>query len=94
MSKRLKLTDAQIFTLRRMYNGTQYFMRGDKQKGEQDKLSHRVNCPSIPVLFREGLVNWRNPACRKFDGLYYSVNLTPSGFDAVVDGKTSKERAA
>lgn len=94
MSKHLKLTDAQIFTLRRMYNGTRYFMRGDKQKGMQDKFSHRVNCPSIPVLFREGLVNWRNSACRKFDGLYYSVNLTPSGFDAVVEGKTSKERAA
>lgn len=51
MSKPLKLTDAQIFTLRRMYNGTKYFMRGDKQKGEQDKLSHRVNCPSIAKAF-------------------------------------------
>ncbi len=90
MSKHLKLTDAQILTLRRMYIGTRYFMRGDKQKGEQDKLSHRVNCPSIPVLFREGLVNWRNPACKKFDGLYYGVNLTPSGFDAVVEGKNQQ----
>jgi hypothetical protein len=66
MARRIRLTDAQVHTLRRMYNGSRYFMRSDMEKGEHDKGSHRVNCPSIPVLFREGLVDWRNRSCRKF----------------------------
>lgn len=93
MSKRTRLTDAQVYTLRRMYNGTRYFMRGDMQKGEQDKGSHRVNCPSLPVLFREGLIDWCNREIRKFDGLYYSVNLTPDGFSAAVLAQTKPEDA-
>ncbi|MEC5371922.1 hypothetical protein [Pseudocitrobacter sp. MW920760] len=92
MSRQLRLTDAQVYTLRRMNNGTRYFMRGDMDKGEQDKGSHRVNSPSLPVLFREGLVDWCNRSCQKFDGLYYSVNLTPDGVSAAVGALTRKER--
>lgn len=92
MSRRIRLTDAQVYTLRRMYNGTRYFMRGDMEKGEHDKGSHRVNCPSLPVLFREGLVDWRNRSCRKFNGLYYSVKLTPDGTSAAIGAQTREER--
>lgn len=92
MSRRIRLTDAQIYTLRRMYSGTRYFMRGDMEKGEQDKGSHRVNCPSLPVLFREGLVDWCNPSCRKSDGLYYSVKLTPDGTRGAIGAQTREDR--
>lgn len=92
MSRRIRLSDAQVYTLRRMYIGVRYFMRGDMERGEQDKGSHRVNCSSLPVLFREGLVDWCNRGCRKFDGLYYSVNLTPDGFSAAIGTQTRKER--
>lgn len=94
MSRRIRLTDAQVFTLRRMDKGTRFFMRGDMVKGEQDKGSHRVNCPSLHVLFREGLVDWCNRNCQKFDGLYYSVTLTPDGVSAAVGAQTRKERGA
>lgn len=92
MARRIRLTDAQVHTLRRMYNGSRYFMRGDMGKGEHDKGSHRVNSPSIPVLFREGLVDWRNRSCRKFDGLYYRVELTPDGTKAAIGAQTREER--
>lgn len=92
MSRRIRLSDAQVYTLRRMHNGARYFMRGDMEKGKQDKGSHRVNCPSLPVLFREGLVDWCNRGCHKFDGLYYSVTLTPDGVSGAVGAQTRKER--
>ena len=37
MARRIRLTDAQVHMLRRMYNGSRYFMRGDMEKGEHDK---------------------------------------------------------
>lgn len=92
MSRRIRLTDAQVFTLRRMRSGVRYFMRGDMIKGEHDKGSHRVNCPSLPVLFREGLVDWCNRSCKKMDGLFYSVTLTPDGISAAIGAQTRKER--
>jgi len=92
MSRQIRLTDAQIYTLRRMNSGTRYFMRGDMERGEEDKGSHRVNCPSLPVLFREGLVDWCNRQCHKFDGLHYSVGLTPDGVSAAIGAQTRKER--
>lgn len=92
MSRQIRLTDAQIYTLRRIKSGTRYFMRGDMKKGEQDKVPHRVNCPSLPVLFREGLVDWRYPNRNKNPGLHYSVELTPDGVSAAIAAQTRKER--
>lgn len=92
MSRQIRLTDAQVYTLRRINSGTRYFMRGDMEKGEQDKGSHRVSCPSLPVLFRMGLVDWCNASCKKFDGLFYSVNLTPDGIPGAIGAQTRKER--
>lgn len=90
MSRQIRLSDAQVYTLRRMNKGTRYFMRGDMSRGEEDRGSHRVKCPSLPVLFREGLVNWCNSGCRKFDGLYYSVELTPDGKKCAIAAQTRK----
>lgn len=92
MSRQIRLTDAQVYTLRRMHGGTRYFMCGDMKRGEEDKGSRRINCPSLPFLFREGLVDWCNRECRKFDGLYYSVELTPDGRRAAIGAQTRKER--
>jgi|AGFS01.1.fsa_nt_gi hypothetical protein len=94
MSRRIRLSDAQVYTLRRMYNKTRFFMRGDMERGEQDRGSRRVNCPSLPMLFREGFVDWCNPRCKKFGSLFYSVTLTPDGVSAAIAAQTRKERAA
>lgn len=91
-----KLTDTQIYTLRRMMGGTKYFMSADCRKGDEDRSSlyetRRVNAPSIPVLFRHGLIEWRSAGGKKEKGKWYGVQLTQAGRDAALL-KTSGEVA-
>ncbi|MDE9446833.1 hypothetical protein KKJ04_14775 [Xenorhabdus bovienii] len=58
-----RLTNAQIYTLRRLSSGTSYKLRGDERKAfeRRNEVScsfgfDDVNAPSLPVLFRLGLV--------------------------------------
>lgn len=79
----MKLTNIQIYTLRRMLKGTRYSLRGDTKKA----LEHRsrvcftpndVSSPSIPVLFRMGLVAFSSVTIRD-KSRFYSVRLTSTG---------------
>lgn len=63
-----RLTDTQIYTLRRMEGGIEYRVRGDGKKGQELRTRYvntgtgiecrcdDINAPSIPVLLRLGLV--------------------------------------
>lgn len=78
----MRLTDAQIYALRRMASGTAYNMRGDCKRGEEKRAVVRgvypVNAPSIPVLFRLGLVRFVGDEKRE-RSRWYRVELTPDG---------------
>lgn len=86
-----KLTDAQVYTLRRMKSGTRYFLQGDGSRGDEDNGRRRINCPSLPVLFRMGFVDYCSD-CKKQDGTWYSVKLTPEGNNAAIFAQTRQER--
>ncbi|EMO8811989.1 hypothetical protein WDQ79_000141 [Klebsiella michiganensis] len=86
-----KLTDAQVYTLRRMKNGTRYFLKGDGKRGDEDNGRRRVNCPSLPVLFRRGFVVFCSD-CEKQGYTWYSVKLTPEGNNAAIFAQTREER--
>lgn len=90
-----KLTDAQVFTLRRMQR-TPYLISADLKRGDEDRSTpretRRVNAPSLPVLFREGFVEFADPKCRKEIGKWYKVRLTAKGREAVKTATTAGER--
>lgn len=91
----MKLSDAQIYTLRRINSGTRYFMRGDGLKGEEDRSVRysvdRVNCKSIPVLYKKGLVEFCSD-CLKLKSSWYSIRLSSLGKEILQNLKTSGER--
>lgn len=91
MARRIRLTEAQVYTLRRMKSGTRYFLTGDGRRGDEDNGRRRVNCPSLPVLFREGLVDFCSD-CEKQHYTWYSVKLTPDGTKAAIGAQTRGER--
>ncbi|SAT46667.1 hypothetical protein [Klebsiella variicola] len=86
-----QLTDAQIFTLRRINNGTPHLLRGDEKKGTTCNIPRDINCPSLPALFRNGLIEWRSNA-PKDPYTWYWVRLTHAGKIAVAEMKTKAER--
>lgn len=56
----MKLTNAQIYTLRRLSGGSKYQLRGDGKKARECRpgsgiFTDDISAPSIPVLFRLGL---------------------------------------
>lgn len=79
-----KLSQTQIYVLKRMGNGTGYLARGDGRKGDEMRVdraysvSRRVNAPSIPPLIRFGFVEFAN-ADERDKSLYYRVRLTDKG---------------
>jgi len=97
-TKNKPLTDAQIYTLRRMNSGTKYMMQGNGKKGFERRPDVRrsfgyddVNAPSVPVLYRMGLVEFtlnRGQEPVKF----YRVQLTDAGREAAATLKVSTER--
>ncbi|QVW53688.1 hypothetical protein ZS_23 [Salmonella phage vB_STM-ZS] len=88
----IKLTKAQIYTLRRLKSGTKYVMRGDGKKADEQRPDGRlyrpVNAPSVPVLYRLGLldfVNFRFAFGQPTQ--YHAVKLTPHGASALEETK-------
>lgn len=90
-----KLTDAQVFTLRRMKR-TPYLISADLKRGDEDRSTRyetrRVNAPSLPILFREGFVEFADQKCRKEIGRWYKVRLTAKGIEAANTAQTTGER--
>lgn len=76
MTKQPKLTPAQIQTLLLMRSGYPFILRADGKKAEH-KRSRRV-APSVPVLFRHGLVKFAS-VDHKETGKYYTVALSHAG---------------
>lgn len=96
-----KLTDIQIYVLRRLNTGTKYLMRGDARKAaERRPLPSStlgfddVNAPSIPVLVRFGLVDFAEENNFRETSLWYGVKLTEAGKEAANTLKvTIKDKA-
>lgn len=83
-----RLTNAQIYTLRRLSGGTRYTLRGDGRKALECRPCVRsrfstddIAAPSIPVLVRFGLVDYASPGL-KTPSMYYQVRLTDAGKEA------------
>lgn len=74
-----KLTDAQIYTLRRMDGGTQYQCRADGKRAREAASAGADR--SIPVLLRLGMVTFCTTGPRE-QGRYYRVMRTAAGIDA------------
>lgn len=79
------LTNAQIYTLRRLSSGTRYMLRGDGKKAMECRPKIRsafstddIAAPSIPVLVRLGLVEYTRPGL-KTPSTYYPVSMTDAG---------------
>lgn len=83
-----KLSQTQIYTLRRMGIGNGYLARGDGRKGDEMRVDRaysaprRVNAPSIPPLIRLAFVEFVNDGERD-KTLYYRVRLTKKGINLV-----------
>lgn len=84
----MRLSLAQIQTLYRIEDGTSYMLRGDRKKAYEKRpsLFHDVNAPSIPVLFRLGLVDWKAPG-EKDPTRYSPVVMTKKGRAALKEIK-------
>lgn len=101
--KPLKLTNAQVYTLRSLNSGIAFMARGDGKKGSERRptigveggewfpSADHVNAPSIPVLMRMGLVEFKgnNPG----DTRYGDVQLTEKGREALATAKVTTEGA-
>jgi hypothetical protein len=74
-----------------MNSGTRFFMQGNAERGDEDNGFRRVNNRSLPMLFREGLVDFCNTG-KKLPHCWYSVTLTPDGKSAAWGALTRKER--
>lgn len=85
MAKVSVLTNAQIYTLRRLASGTEYRAQGNGKRAFERRPDassrlgfHDVNAPSIPPLIRKGLV-MINPIYNAKPDSYYPVVLTAEG---------------
>ncbi|HIG8798279.1 TPA: hypothetical protein ACYEOW_004859 [Raoultella terrigena] len=82
----MKLTNAQIYTLRRLSGGRKYQLSGDGKRARECRpgtgiLTDDISAPSVPVLFRLGLVDYVYKGGRE-NTLFYAVTLTDTGKQA------------
>lgn len=78
-----KLTTSQIYTLRRIASGGVYRLKGNCKKGAECRSTYggvtdAVNAPSLPVLFRLGLIEFESKLA-KDEFKYYNIALTEEG---------------
>lgn len=93
-----KLTDAQIYTLRRLSNGSDYRVQGNGKRAFERRKEYRVgfddiNAPSIPPLMRSGMVEIDPRYTKPNASSYYPVRLTVKGLEAARTLKVSTEKA-
>ncbi|WOL24283.1 particle associated protein [Yersinia phage fHe-Yen8-01] len=101
MSKKLskKLTMAQVYTLRRLRSGTQYLLSGNGLKGTEKRRDgssiggwNPVNAPSIPVLYRLGLVKFYWPDRAEAQPTKaHSITLTHAAFKVLTETEDRTE---
>lgn len=91
----MKVTDAQIYTLRRIYSGRKFELRGDRASGREvrrdveTRQRDDVNCRSLAPLLRAGLITTRKEPTDMTR--YYEVVLTASGLEVVRHAETQQE---
>lgn len=97
-----KVSDEQIYTLRRMLSGTDYQMRGDASRGRECRTAYimrgrvavgipdDITCRSLRPLMRLGLIKFVQTLERTATQ-YYAVVPTDAGREAS-KLKTSKEQ--
>lgn len=73
------LTLSQVETLHRMYTGTTFMLRKDGKAGKEIDYVRveTINAPSIPALYRKGLVKVEED--RSTTGHSVTVKLSPEG---------------
>lgn len=81
------LTNAQVYTLRRLANGSEYRMQGNGKRAFERRKQYRVgfddvNAPSIAPLVRKGLVQIDPHYTKPNPTSYYPVVLTVEGVKA------------
>lgn len=81
------LTNAQVYTLRRLSSGTEYRAQGNLKRAFERRTQYRVgfddvNAPSIPPLIRKGLVQIDPRYTNPNPTSYYPVVLTVEGVKA------------
>lgn len=94
----MKLSNAQVYTLRRMKSGTKYMLRGDGKKGYERRWARPgtalgydpINSASLPVLYRLGLVEFTVTPGREATKLY-SIQLSPRGRECVETAQPSED---
>lgn len=80
----VKLTNAQVFTLRRINMGeSAQINTHPKISGRWFKLA--MNCPSLPKLYALGLVERVGYPVAREIGKYHRVQLTKEGKQALID---------
>lgn len=90
----MPVTQAQIFTLRRMRSGTSYIVRGDGARGLEVRVTpgtcqrDDINCSSLMPLMRKGLIEFVGEPLVKTR--YYDVRLTERG--ASLAGEPTNEQ--
>lgn len=84
------ISEGKYNTMRRMKNGAEYNLRGDKVvgvevlKGPEYNKRKVVSCRSLPSLIREGLIDFeRYPSDIT---RYYRVRLTDEGEEILKHG--------
>lgn len=83
-----KLTDAQIYALRRLNSGRSYSIRTDGKKAfERLPVYGHKNAPSIPALCRLGYAKF----VVQGDRTYHQVQITQEGIEAARTLKVSTE---
>lgn len=99
----IKISDEQIYTLRRMKSGTQYQMRGDTSRGRECRTAYimrgktavgvpdDITCRSLRPLMSKGLIEFVHSRFERTGTQYYAVQLTDAGREAS-QLKTSKEQ--
>lgn len=100
----MRLTEAQVLTLRRMKTGTKYQLRGDGKKalelrpaiavqhGTWTNTVDHIYAPSVPVLYRLGLVDFIINRVQEATK-YYNVRLTEEGMQAAMKENALKKEA-
>ncbi|QYA57200.1 hypothetical protein [Escherichia phage KW1E_UTAR] len=81
------LTNAQVYTLRRLASGRSYMCQGNGKRAFERRKEYRVgfddvNAPSIPPLIRKGLARIDPRYTNPNPTSYYPVVLTVEGVKA------------
>lgn len=81
------LSLSQVKTLHRLRGGTEYKMRADLKKGGEvtNQSVALLYAPSIPVLYRSGLVEFMKgrPTASADQGKFFQVGLTSRGWNVL-----------